>query len=136
LGVIMERISTKDEALNAFNSALGIMPLHYHANLNKARILRALSRWDEALGCCAIASQIRPDLPDPWLEKGNAAAHLAKYHDALHNWDEALRQDPRCSAAWFNKGIIQRDCLQDRTAAIICFERALALGWADAAQEL
>lgn len=42
-----------------------------------------------------------------WLKTGNVLARLDRPTEAIQNYQQALRQDPRLATAWHNMGVLQ-----------------------------
>ncbi|MBI4879810.1 MAG: tetratricopeptide repeat protein [Planctomycetes bacterium] len=60
------------------------------AELNRARFLQALGRFDQAASACEEAVRVNPDLYEPWFELGLARLAAGKRQEAVAAFDEAV----------------------------------------------
>ncbi|MEN9733244.1 MAG: hypothetical protein RLZ45_1239 [Verrucomicrobiota bacterium] len=81
----LEMAGDTEAALAEWRSLAKLLPHHYQAPYQSARLLARLKRFDEAREQFEAALRIRPDLDEARLD-------LGQIHAAQKKWDEALRE--------------------------------------------
>ncbi|MDQ2888132.1 MAG: tetratricopeptide repeat protein [Chloroflexota bacterium] len=126
-------IDQHEDALEAYNEALRLMPKDVDFELQNAELHRdkghallRLNRFNEALDAYDEAIQCRPADEHFYIHKGHAFLKLQRFKEALVTYDKAARVNPSNAYARVHKGYVQLD-LQRPTDALAAFEQALQL---------
>jgi tetratricopeptide (TPR) repeat protein len=88
-------------ALDCYEAALVLDPLHGDALVEMGFVLDGQGRHEEALACYA---RVRERDADWWSLVGVARAQLEQWDEALGCFDQALAGEPSNPAALYNKG--------------------------------
>jgi tetratricopeptide (TPR) repeat protein len=134
-GFALSCLGEYDEAIKAYDEAIGLDPNLAGAWYNKGVALDGLGMNDVAIKAFNEAIRLNPNLAITWwFNTGVALDDLGKYDDAIKAYDEAIRLDPNYAEAWYNKGCaLQSQGKHDES--IKCFDEAirlnpnLAIGW-------
>ncbi|XP_014115551.1 PREDICTED: tetratricopeptide repeat protein 31 [Pseudopodoces humilis] len=81
------------EAVWAFTVALELNPQEHRLLGNRSYCLEKLGRYKEALEDAEAALALRPGWPKGSFRKGKALKGLQRYAEAVHTFEELLRQD-------------------------------------------
>jgi predicted O-linked N-acetylglucosamine transferase (SPINDLY family) len=96
-------------AVELFDQALKINPLHASSLYNRGVALRNLKRSEEALDSQDRALRIKPDYAEAHCSRGNALRDLKRAEEALDSYDRALSIRPDYAEALLNRGNALRD---------------------------
>lgn len=114
------------EALQAFDLALGMEPNNVEALNGKATVKSQLGQVAEALPLYEKALLFRPDLAYLWAGKGHALLQLSRHLEALQSFNKSLSLDPNVVEVWQGKGIAL-SFLGRNSEAIDAYDKALSL---------
>ncbi len=94
--------------------------------LKRGILLFDLGKVKEALKSFDRAIEIKPDLAEAWLAKGDALIGLKHYEDALKVLDKAIKIKPDLAIAWLAKGgvFIKSEHYED---ALKAFNKAIEI---------
>lgn len=101
-GVILSAEDRQDDAITAFNHALGLDPELYEAYSNKAHALWLSGRFEEAEEAAAQATLLKPEKTEAYVNLGIALASQRKFKEAEEVWKRVIEIDPAAVAAWSN----------------------------------
>jgi len=126
-GTLLSLNGKYDEAIQAYDEAIEILPNYADAWSGKADVLMHQGKYDEALKAYdeAIIGKAH-ELAVTWNSKGEALYAQGKYDEAVGAYDEGIRLDPNLIDAWSNKGVVL-DAQGKHDEAIECFDEALRL---------
>ena len=123
-----------EEAIALYDRALALDGTRVNDWINKGLALWSLHRNVEALECYDRVLALDPRAALAWMNRANAMHDMKRpREEVLACYDRALEIDPNLASAWYNKGD-ELAWMGDYSAAIECFEKALALGMTDAAR--
>jgi len=113
-------------ALSDYDHALGCDASNADTHYNRANVLHAQNRDDEAVSGYDRALALRQAFPQAWLNRGVTLSRLARYDDAIASLDRAIALDASYADAWINRGNALR--AQDRDGdALVAYARAMAI---------
>jgi tetratricopeptide (TPR) repeat protein len=126
-GMIFAIRGENEEAIEAFDGAIKILPEYADAWNGKATVLESQGKYAEAVEAYdgAIKGKAH-ELAVAWNNKGEALHSQNKYDEALSAFNESIRIDPNLTDAWSNKGVIL-DTQGKHDEAIKCFDEALRI---------
>ncbi|MEU7002443.1 tetratricopeptide repeat protein [Nonomuraea sp. NPDC046570] len=84
---------------------------------NRARLLAATGRAEEALADYTAAIAVDPAFPDNYLERGNLLLALRRHDEALADYESAITAGPPLPEAYYNRAEL-RTTLGDLDAAL------------------
>jgi tetratricopeptide (TPR) repeat protein len=90
-------------------------------------VLGQMDLYAEALTSNDEALKLRPDLPAPWFNRGNALFGLGRPEEALKSYDKALELRRDFPEAWSMRGRTLTQLGRDEEA-LDAYDRALKLG--------
>ena len=117
LGVIQTMLKNYPAALSALDEAIAVNP-----QFVVAYMARGYTRYADALSEMKIAKESK-DEEEAFLDR---KAYSSLLQDALADYDQALRLDPRLVFAWFNKGNIYYE-VGDYTSAMQAYGEAIKI---------
>ncbi len=94
-----------EEAIKAYDQALGIDKTLIDAWNNKGLILASLERFPEALQCFEEVLKLTPTHKHALSNKGMVLAQQKKYTEALRCFEAAIAEDAYFSGAWYNTAL-------------------------------
>ena len=97
-------LGRSDEALEAYDRAVGIDPADAAAHAGRGDALAALDRFAEALEAYDRAADLDPGFAPFHLLRGDALAALDRFAEALEAYDAAVGIDPADAAAHVGRG--------------------------------
>ncbi|MCP1382128.1 tetratricopeptide repeat protein [Runella salmonicolor] len=113
-------------ALTDINDALEISPSNGLFLLTKARILRQIKRYDEALAAARQAEVLQQDTPELYILLGDLTQQKKQYRQAKLYLSKALQMAPYEGEAYFYNGLL--DARQgDTLSGIALMQRAVEL---------
>ncbi|XP_018861885.1 tetratricopeptide repeat protein 31 isoform X4 [Parus major] len=92
-GIEAAQMGQHTEAVWAFTVALELNPQEHRLLGNRSYCLEKLGRYKEALEDAEAALALRPGWPKGSFRKGKALKGLQRYAEAVHTFEELLRQD-------------------------------------------
>lgn len=104
LGNIRQGIGRFEEAVAAYDAALGLVGPRADLLSNKANSLCSLLRCDEALATGMAALELDPKMPEAQLNVGNALHGLLRIPEAIERCRMAIDLVPNYALAHFNLG--------------------------------
>lgn len=114
------------QALQAYEEALRMDPLNFHAWNGKGTALYNQGNYRKALDAYQRATDIDPNNAIVWVSAGLTLNQLQRYQQALVHFERALSIDPTYVAAWNGKADAQMD-MNMPEAAQASYEQALNL---------
>ncbi len=93
---------------------------------NRARVLLALGRLDEALADYAVVVEQDPNHAEHYLERGNILRRLGREAEALEDYARAIRLSPPFPEIHYNRGDLHLT-LGDQLAALADFDYVIEL---------
>jgi serine/threonine protein kinase len=97
------------QALHAYEEALNIDPLNFHAWNGKGTALYSQGNYKRAYDAYQRATEIDPENPVVWVSAGLALNRLKRFSQSLVHFERALSLDPSYVAAWNGKADAQLD---------------------------
>jgi tetratricopeptide (TPR) repeat protein len=119
------KLGKYQEAIKAYEEALGIKSDKYEAQNNKGSALAELGRYQEAINAYDQALALKPDLYEALNNKGLVLAKLRRYEEAVTFYDQALSIKPDVEI-FHNKGFALVE-LGRYEEAITVYDEALAI---------
>jgi Flp pilus assembly protein TadD len=114
------------EALTAYDKALGIKPDYHLAWNNRGYALQNLGRYEQAVASYDKALEIKPDLHEVWNSRGYALQNLGRYEQAVASYDKALEIKPDDHIAWNNRGYALQN-LGRNEQAVASYDKVLEI---------
>jgi serine/threonine protein kinase len=115
-----------EEALTAYDQAIGLNPNSADAYYNKGDALRKLKRYEEALTAYDQAILLNPNHTDAYYNKGIALGELKRYEEALAVYDQIIGLNPNSDHAYSAKGLTLHD-LKRYEEALTAYDQAILL---------
>ena len=113
-------------ALEDINESLDISPSNGLYLFTKARVLRQLKRYDEALAAARRAEVLQQDTPELYILLGDLTQQKKQYRQAKLYLSKALQMAPYEGEAYYYNGLL--DARQgDTLSGIALMQRALEL---------
>jgi uncharacterized repeat protein (TIGR01451 family) len=142
-GEELPRAQKIEEQIRHYDRLLEADPTLERAWLKKAELLVELGRYDEAIECYDMASELNPEMEEqyklevlnilqskedvsliPDVEQGPHDEDADSIERAIRHYDALLRLDPSLKMAWQTKGeLLER--LGRHDEAIECYEKAI-----------
>lgn len=138
-GRLLQRLERNTSALHAFDKALELDPTLEAAWMRKALLLDELDRTDEALATYAALLGHYPRHVAGWSNRAGVLLRESRFEEALDCLDQAIAADPDGEAnalLCLNKGLLLLQAFDRPAEAIPFIERALPLGFPEAAEAL
>ena len=131
-GTCAYRLGRFEDALGAFRACITLSPGTAACYYNRALACAALGRDEEATADYTRALELDPRLPAAALNRGILAFKAGRYREAIDDFDRARRaasrSDPEFNAqVEYNLALAQL-ARNDRPAASVSLDRAIALG--------
>lgn len=92
--------------------------------------LAALERYNEALRCFDMATNVDPDFDRAFFHKGMVLACLDRYDEALICFDKVIQLNPNDYKAWFQKGMTLQK-IRKFDEALHCLNMAIQINSSD-----
>lgn len=112
------------QALHAYEDALNLDPLNFHAWNGKGTALYSQGNYKRAYDAYQRATEIDAENPVVWVSAGLALNRLKRFPQSLVHFERALKIDPTYVAAWNGKADAQLD-MNMPEEAIESYEMAL-----------
>jgi len=125
-GLALDRAGRREEALSAFDQALGLNPGLFAAHYNRGNALFGLERHDDAAAAFGQALALDPGFAGARQNRAEALRRLGRLPEALADLDWLVSLQPGGSDALFSRACVLRD-LGRRDASLADFERLAAL---------
>jgi len=93
-----------DEAIQAFDKAIEIMPQNAYAWGDKALMLDKLGHIDEAIAAFSKSTAFDPANAITWNNKGLTLLKAGYLEQANECFDKAIEHNGKYAKAWYNKG--------------------------------
>ena len=126
LGYLFGLQNKNEDALAAYDRAIGINPQYSEAWNNKGVELGELNRPKEALTAFEKAIELNPQYSDAWYNKGVALGNLDRPEEGLTAFEKAIELNPQYSKAWYNKGVVLGN-LDRPEKALAAYDRAIGI---------
>jgi predicted O-linked N-acetylglucosamine transferase (SPINDLY family) len=126
LGLALEGLQRRDDALQAFERASTLQPGNPEAHVNKGLLLQRVGRFEAALASFDRALTIRPDDAEQHNNRGNVLLDLHRVEDALASFDRAIELKPDYAVAFANRAEVLK-MLARSQEALESVERAISL---------
>lgn len=97
------------QALHAYEEALNIDPLNFHAWNGKGTALYSQGNYKRAYDAYQRATEIDAENPVVWVSAGLALNRLKRFSQSLVHFERALNIDPAYVPAWNGKADAQLD---------------------------
>lgn len=101
-GRVADALALVDAALDADAAAADVLML-------RASVCSAAQRHNEAADAAGRAVALRPDLPEPLVQRGVAWHNLGHFAEALSDYERALALRPDFAPALVNRAAAQKD---------------------------
>ncbi len=106
MGALLHDLELHTEALHVYGRALELAPDSAPTYHNRANTLLALNQCEEAIQDYQRAAELIPDNPEPLVPMGMAFERLLRHDEAMICYDAALRRDPNCAEAHWNRALL------------------------------
>lgn len=93
-GVILDRLSRDEEALQAFDKAAELEPGNAAAQYNRGILLDRLDRPEEALAAYDLTTRLEPDWAEVHSNRADLLSRLDRPEEALAALDRAIELEP------------------------------------------
>jgi tetratricopeptide (TPR) repeat protein len=117
-GLIALRQEQPAEAMEAFDQALAVNPVHPRALTQRGQLYLAQQDAESALRDFELAVKTYPDSAEAWCLRGEAKRLLGNTAEALEDFDEALSRDANFLGAYFGRAKACFDNGQARRALV------------------
>jgi len=94
-----------ERALDSYNRAIAINPMHAGALYGRGNALFRLGRTEEAIASYNQALQLNRNYDRAWYGLGNAQFRLGLTEEALASYSRATDINPKYIGAWYNRGV-------------------------------
>jgi Flp pilus assembly protein TadD len=123
---LAERMELHETAARLWEAVSGLQPARLEAVDGRARVLREMGRFEDAISVLRLALTENPAEPRLWNTLGTTLVQDSQTELALTFFDEAIRLDGRSATAHYNRGGARFD-LGQLEAAQTDFARARKL---------
>ncbi len=118
------KLQQYSQALHAYEDALNLDPLNFHAWNGKGTALYSQGNYKRAYDAYQRATEIDAENAVVWVSAGLALNRLKRFSQSLVHFERALKIDPTYVAAWNGKADAQLDMNMPEDA-IESYEMAL-----------
>ena len=125
LGRSLGQQENYEDALLAFDQALGLDASHLGSLFGKGRSLLELRRYSESVAAFDSYLLEESEAPKAWFYRGNGLFGLEQYEDALAAYERSLDLEPN-EGAFYNQGLALMN-LERYDEAIASFEEVITL---------
>lgn len=95
-----------EDALAAYEAAIGVQPDRQSAWMGKARVLRQLKHHEDALAANHRAIELNPRVQPAWFGKALTLMNMQRYVEALKCFNKAIKLEPERSNSWRFRGYV------------------------------
>jgi tetratricopeptide (TPR) repeat protein len=127
LGGLLMRRGRRKEAAAVYDRVLDVPPSAVRDHIERARVLLALGRFDDALTATALARRLDPTNPNVRHLEGVCLEALGRFAEAADTFGSLVRVQSHHIEAWRRRA----RCLMiinENEEARFCCEKAIALG--------
>lgn len=103
-GSALNALGQYEESLENYNQAINEHPDDSRLYVNRSQVLGILERYREAIIDCDRALRISSDWMI-WYNRGGAFFCLSLYEEAIKNYREAIRLEPKAHEVWADLGL-------------------------------
>lgn len=131
-GYDLDKLGRYEEAIKAYDKALGIDPTLKEAWHNKGVTLANLGRYEEAIDAFDKALEIDPTYKWAkwaWYNKGSDFGCLGRYEEAMRCYDKALEIDSNHEEESYNKDLARKKLEQPGFEAVFAIAGLLAVAY-------
>ena len=125
-----------EEAIECYHKSAERAEDHAHLPLfNMGNLYQELQKYDQALACFSLATEVNPDMADAWINRGRLLDERAHHLEAIDCYDQALTLNPLDLTAWTNRGnsyVALRKILEAQRS----YQKALDIDDSDALAQL
>lgn len=125
-GYSLTELKRYDEALAAYDRAIGLQQDNALAWARKGRALRLMERYEEALAACDRALEIFPRYGWAWRGKGLVLERMGRLEEALHAYEQAVQIKPNEVWNWYNQADVMQS-MNRYIEAIPLLQKALEI---------
>jgi tetratricopeptide (TPR) repeat protein len=124
-GLALFQIGRIDEAIEAYLAAVHCDAAYGDAHYSLGFALFTQRRFEEAHASFDRAIALAPSV-DAYVSRGSTRMDLFRYEEALEDYGEALRLNPKLAKAHMNKGAAFYE-MERHGEALACYEQALVI---------
>ncbi len=103
-GNTLSKLQHFDEAITAYDQAIGLNPSYADTYYNKGTALLTLKRAEEAIATYDQVIRLNPSHVTAYYKKGLALHALERFEEAIAAYDQVIRLHPDHATAYINKG--------------------------------
>jgi len=103
-GNTLSKLQHFEEAITAYDQAIGLNPSYADTYYNKGTALLTLKRAEEAIATYDQVIRLNPSHVTAYYKKGNALSELQRFEEAITAYEQVIRLDPDHATAYINKG--------------------------------
>jgi len=126
LGFQAVNLGRDQDALTAFDRAVGLKANSFLAAIGRAEAYTGLARWEEAVAEYRRAVSLDPGNASAWWRLARAERRHGHLDEALDGYNRAIELDPRDSPAFAGRGAVH-EALGHVELALADYERAVEL---------
>jgi len=115
-----------ERALELYDRAVAIDPLHAEAYYKRGNAFNELGRWELALADYDRAISIKSDYAHAYCNRGTVLEHLRRWDQALASYDRAIALSPGDFLAHYNRASALKE-LGRFDEALASYDRAIEL---------
>lgn len=99
---------------------------HPETQLERARFLLELGRYEEALACAQTSMQTGPSSAEKWMVLGDVLFRAGQLDECIGTYKRAIRAHPESATLWFNLGnALQRGAQIE--SALNCYQHLITM---------
>src|SRR5713101_4025030 len=125
-GNTLSKLQHFEEAITAYDQAIGLNPSYADTYYNKGTALLTLKRAEEDIATYDQVIRLNPSHATAYYNKGLALSELQRVEEAITAYDQAVGLDPSHATAYYNKGLALSE-LQRFEEAITAYDQYLLL---------
>lgn len=94
-----------EEAIDCYQKSAEHAEDHAHLPLfNLGNIYQEQQRFEQALACFELATEVNPEMTDAWINRGRLLDERDYHEEAIQCYDRAIQLDRGDLMAWTNRG--------------------------------